>query len=148
MKRILIPLLLLFLFAQAHCTPVYATSSHEAHHVYTCSATAQSIGYMPSHGMRSVNTMPAGARYSATVFEPFNGASPSDYSEVGKAPSGPNGRRNGFGPRVDDKPADTSPIGEPWILLLLAALFGGIITWKNRTFHGTITGPCSENDPK
>ena len=132
MKRILIPLLLLFLFAQAHCTPVYATSSHEAHHVYTCGATAQSIGYMPSHGMRSVNTMPAGARYSATVFEPFNGASPSEYSEVGKAPSGPNGRRNGFGPRPDDRPADTSPIGEPWILLLLAAGFGGMIAIRKR----------------
>ena len=86
---------------------------------------------MPSHGMRSVNTMPAGARYSATVFEPFNGASPSEYSEVG-ASAGPNGRRNSFGPRPDDRPADTSPIGEPWILLLLAAGFGGMIAIRKR----------------
>lgn len=149
MKRILIPLLLLFLFAQAHCTPMYATSSHEAHHVYTSSVNAQSIGYMPSHGMRSVNTMPAAARYSATVFEPFNGACPSEYSAVGTST-----RTAGNGPRrdkilgPDTDPGQQYPLGEPWILLFFAALFGGIITWKKRTFHGTITGPCSENDPK
>lgn len=136
MKRILIPFLLLFLFTQVYCAPLHATSSHAVQHVYTCGTTAQSLGYMPSHGMRSVNTMPAAARYSVTVFEPFNGASPSEYSD-GKAPTGPNGRRNGFGPRPDDKPADTSPIGEPWILLIFAALFGGIIAWKNRTSHDT-----------
>lgn len=147
MKRIFIPVLLLFLFAHVHCTPVYATSAHAVQHVYSCNTTAQGIGYMPSHGMRSVNSMPAAVRYSATVFEPFNGACPSEYVD-GKAPTGPNGRRNGFGPRPDDKPADTSPIGEPWILGIFALLFGGVIAWKNRTFHETITGPCSEKDPK
>lgn len=92
---------------------------------------AQTLGYMPSHGMRSVCTMPAGARYSVTVFEPFNNAAPSEYVN-GKAPTGPNGRRNGFGPRPDDKPADTSPIGEPWILMAFALLFGGVIAWRKK----------------
>ena len=147
MKRILIPVLLLFLFAHVHCAPVYATSGHAVQHVYSCNTTAQSIGYMPSHGMRSVNAMPAAVRYSATVFEPFNGAVPSEYVD-GKAPSSSSGPRRGkiLGPDTD--PAQQYPIGEPWILGIFALLFGGVIAWKNRTFHETITGPCSEKDPK
>lgn len=149
MKRIFIPVLLLFLFAHVHCAPVYATSEHAVQHVYSCNTTAQGIGYMPSHGMRSVNSMPAAVRYSATVFEPFNGACPSDYSAVAQASqSSGGGPRRGkiLGPDTD--PAQQYPIGEPWILGIFALLFGGVIAWKNRTFHETITGPCSEKDPK
>ena len=36
------------------------------------------------------------------------------------------GKRN-FPGRPDDRPADASPIGEPWLLLAFALLFGG---WK------------------
>ena len=128
MKRILIPLLLLFAFAQVHSTPVYATSGHSVHEIHCM--PAQTIGYMPSHGMRSVCTMPAGARYSVTVFEPFNNAAPSEYSEAAKS-SQPTGRRY-FPGRPDDKPAQTSPVGEPWILFLLASILGGVMAWRKK----------------
>lgn len=129
MKRILIPLLLLFAFAQVHSTPVYATSGHSVHEIHCM--PAQTLGYMPSHGMRSVCTMPAGARYSVTVFEPFNNAAPSEYVN-GKAPSNSNGPRRGkiLGPDTD--PGQQFPIGEPWILMAFALLFGGVMAWRKK----------------
>ena len=129
MKRIFIPVLLLFLFAQVHSTPVYATSGHSVHEIHCM--PAQTIGYMPSHGMRSVCTMPAGARYSVTVFEPFNNAAPSEYMN-GEAPSNGPRRIGGFGPRPDGPPSTDSPVGEPWILMAFALLSGGVIAWRKK----------------
>lgn len=75
----------------------------------------------------------AGTIYSGTTYVPFDDAVPSDYSAVGaqNAANGPQVRR-GFGPRPDDKPADTSPIGESWVLAIFATLFAGFAYARKR----------------
>ena len=69
--------------------------------------------------------MAGGSALSTTVYQPFNNTAPSEYSGRGYTPD-IGGKRN-FPGRPDDRPADASPIGEPWLLLAFALLFGG---WK------------------
>lgn len=82
--------------------------------------------------MQSQQMMSGGA-YNGTVYEPFSNATPSEASNPAKAPGGPrkdqaSGRNPG---EVDPNAASNqSPIGEPWIMLLMALLFGGIIAIK------------------
>ena len=69
--------------------------------------------------------MAGGSALSTTVYQPFNNTAPSEYSGGG-CTSDIGGKRN-FPGRPDDRPVDASPIGEPWLLLAFALLFGG---WK------------------
>ena len=71
----------------------------------------------------------------AMTYELFDKNAPSTYctdendatNELRKA-----GRHKlgGFVDRPDTPPANTSPVGEPWILALFAFLFSGVIAWK------------------
>ena len=83
-----------------------------------------------SRGRGSMMAMAGGSALSSTVYEPFNNTAPSEYSGGGYTPD-IGGKRN-FPSRPDDRPADASPIGEPWILLAFALLFGGWITLKKK----------------
>ena len=66
--------------------------------------------------------------YQGTVYEPFSNALPSDNGDA----SGITNRRNAFVDRPDDKPAQGSPIGEPWVLLLFAAAAAIVVAWRRR----------------
>ena len=71
--------------------------------------------------------MATGNAYNGTVYEPFSSATPSEYSEVGaENTSGTNnGRqiRKGLIGGPED-PLGPSPVGEPWVLALLALVYG------------------------
>ena len=90
---------------------------------------AMPVVTMQGAGMQSQQMMSGGA-YNGTVYEPFSNATPSEASNPAKAPSGPlreqaSGRNAG---EVDPEGAsDQSPIGEPWVMMLLALGFGGVI---------------------
>lgn len=84
---------------------------------------------------QSQQILQTSVQYKGTVYEPFDDTPPLEQSAVGSSSSpnrapGKGGVRNGFGPRPDDKPADTSPVGEPWILAAFAVLFAGVIAWR------------------
>ena len=89
--------------------------------------------------IQSQQMMQSGTKYQGTVYEPFSTATPSDQSVVGSSytPSGKGPRRvameddfnetgeGGFGD-------EGSPIGEPWILAVLAVAFAGIIFLRRK----------------
>lgn len=110
-------LLLLLGFAYAYATPIYE---------YDTPAP---------QGFRSHKILNAGTLYQGTTYVPFDDAAPSDYSEVGasyspnNAPSGP---RKGKITGPDTPPANEYPVGEPWILLLFAATFAGVMTLRRK----------------
>ena len=69
-------------------------------------------------------------RYQGAVYEPFNNTPPSESGNGGT--SGITNRKNGFLDRPDDRPAEGSPVGEPWVLLLFAAAAAVWIGVRNK----------------
>ena len=79
----------------------------------------------------------SGSSYSSTVYQPFSNTTPAEYSASASGdgtatPPGVTNRHNSFGPRPDSKPANTSPVGEPWVMLVFAALAAGAIAYKRK----------------
>ena len=84
----------------------------------------QDVAFQSQQFVRQVST------YSGTTYTPFSTTTPSDQSEVGAGdgtatpPSGP--RRLGGGTEIGNQ-SNEYPVGEPWVLLVMAAaLAGGI----------------------
>lgn len=74
----------------------------------------------------------------AITYKPFHPAAPSEYDAEGNLPEDKaSGRRkmigDDFGDRPDSPWSNDSPVGEPWILAIFAAMFSGIIAWRKRT---------------
>lgn len=72
--------------------------------------------------------------YEPTVYEPFSSATPSSGSDNGNGPAKVNGRKNSgpnWGINPDD-PGFRPPVGEPWIMLVFAAIGAGVIFIKQR----------------
>ena len=69
--------------------------------------------------------------YQGAVYEPFNDTPPS---ESGNAPRGISGRKNlgGMGGRDPGEQSDQSPVGEPFVLLLFAAVAAVVVAWRQR----------------
>ena len=87
--------------------------------------------------IQSQQMMQSGAKYQGTVYEPFSNATPSEQSVVGSSytPNGHGGpRRIGdFDNSVEGGEGDEgSPIGEPWILAVLAVAFAGVIFLRRK----------------
>lgn len=99
------------------------------------SAHAQTFSSRQDQTVSSVNseTMTSGSAYSGTVYEPFTTATPSEQAqqEPNRAPGHPGTIRRDLpgGPESGQGP---SPVGEPWIMVLFAALFAGGIALKRR----------------
>lgn len=92
---------------------------------------------MQSTGMQSQQMMSGGA-YNGTVYEPFSNATPSEANVVGSTTAkAPNGPRRAFDTTGDYGNSGESPVGEPWILLLFALGFMGIIFIRKRKLNQT-----------
>ena len=114
--------------------------------VLTVAVSAQTYGttYKPAKPaqreaedvIQSQQIMIAGNTYNGTVYEPFSTTTPSDYSEVSTTSTSEESGRPGHirkgligGP---EDPAGPSPIGEPWIMAVMAVVFGGVIYLRRR----------------
>ena len=105
---------------------------------------ASAYTYTPSgveqQTMQSQQIVTTGGAYTGTVYEPFGETTPSEQSAVGasqapaKAPSGP---RKGRTPGEATNGTDLSPIGEPWVMVLFALGFIGIIFIRKRNINQT-----------
>ena len=70
--------------------------------------------------------------YQGAVYEPFNNTPPS---ESGNAPRGISGRKNLGGMDGHDPGgpgSSNSPVGEPFVLLLFAAVAAAVVAWRQR----------------
>ena len=108
---------------------VYKTSKHSVHQVqggYQQQATSE----FPTHTMRGQRIITTGAVYASTVYLPFDNTPPSSFAKgiAANSEEGPTGRRK-FVDRPDINIGE-SPVGEPWILVAFAVLFGGVIAWR------------------
>lgn len=75
------------------------------------------------------------SNYVGTVYTPFSSELPSDQSNVGSNNNGggkPGNIRKGKIPGPDVNPGQESPIGEPWILMIMALGMAGVIAIKKR----------------
>lgn len=94
---------------------------------------AWAVTYNPSgvaqQTMQSQQVMQTGGAYNGTVYEPFSNATPSEASNPSKAPSGPRREQSSRNPgEVDpDAASNQSPIGEPWVMVLFAMAFAGVV---------------------
>lgn len=118
----------------------------------TPSATQGGYGMMDAgyqafdHGYRvmsGINTQASEYKmYQGVVYEPFNDTPPSENNSDRR---GISGRRNSnyegdvdlgeWGDPTTANPGNTSnqsPIGEPWILLLFAAVAAAVVAWRQR----------------
>ena len=89
---------------------------------------------MQSTGMQSQQIMSSGSAYTGTVYEPFGNTTPSEANQAAKAPGGP---RRAFDTTGDYGGSEESPVGEPWILILFALGFMGIIFIRKRKLNQT-----------
>lgn len=108
---------------------VYKTSKHSVHQVQG-GYQQQGTSEFPTHTMRNQRIMTTGAVYASTVYLPFDNTPPSVEKEIAATGNGegPTGRRK-FVDRPDINIGE-SPVGEPWILVAFAVLFGGAIAFK------------------
>lgn len=83
--------------------------------------------------MSGINTQASEYKmYQGAVYEPFNDTPPSESGNSNSEPKGISGRKNLTG--VGDPDADDlqSPVGEPWILLLFAAVAAVVVAWRQK----------------
>jgi hypothetical protein len=110
---------------------VYKTSKHSVHQVQG-GYQQQGTSAFPIHTMQSQRIITTGAVYASTVFLPFDNTPPSSFAKgiAANSEEGPSGRRK-FVDRPDINIGE-SPVGEPWILVAFAVLFGGVIAWRRK----------------
>lgn len=95
---------------------------------YTPSGDAQEY-----EAFKSPQVMQTSA-HEGTIYEPFSSATPSDQSAVAEGQNSagrPGHIRKGFD-IGGDTPPGPSPIGEPWIMAVMAVVFGGVIYLRRR----------------
>ena len=100
------------------------------------------VAFQGQQSFKSPQTTRLVSNYVGTVYTPFGSEVPSDQSGIGSNNDDggkPGQIRRGFIIGPDTDPANQSPIGEPWILLAFAALFGGFIAWRKKTVTKTST---------
>ena len=126
-------LLLIFFPALASANPVYQSSSSR----YAAPSTvgASSMQYMPeSYQMTSTSNYQTGTTLNPaqTVYTPFSDETPSSDNSlgtIGGETASQEERKDGF---ITPNDPLRPPVGEPWILLVFAALGAGIIYLKQR----------------
>ena len=85
------------------------------------------VAFQSQQFVRQIST------YSGTTYSPFGTATPSDLSEVGSGgATTPSGPKKGFWTGPDTDPANQFPVGEPWVLLVMATVLAGGIYGRRR----------------
>ncbi len=97
---------------------------------------ASAGGYAMPQGFREVGQKSYNA-YQSTVYEPFTAASPSDNHPMAAGAGEPQitNRKNGFITPSDpgeEQTGEGSPVGEPFVLLLFAAVAAMVIAWRKK----------------
>ena len=126
-------LLLIFFPAIALANPIFQSSSNR----YAAPSTvgASSMQYMPeSYQMTSTSNYQTGTTLNPaqTVYTPFSDETPSSDNSlgtIGGETASQEERKDGF---ITPNDPLRPPVGEPWILLVFAALGAGIIYLKQR----------------
>lgn len=129
-KRIL--LLLVVLLMNAH---VWAVTYQTAKGVNGGAAVyvgAPQGTMMQGPGMQSQQMMNSGSAYTGTIYEPFTNTTPSEASNPANGAGPRRISQDGRNPGDATESTTEFPIGEPWILLLFAAAYGGIIMIRQR----------------
>ena len=103
-------------------------------HTYAISVPDQEWSAAPA--MRSQQILTTGVTYNGTIYTPFDNTTPSELQGVGasykqgvpfKAPIDGGGDWEEL---PDHDHTELSPIGEPWIMIVFALLFAGVVAWK------------------
>ena len=107
-------------------------------------APAYSEEANPFAFQQSTQTNFSGSSYSPTVYQPFSNTTPAEYSasvssDGTATPPGVTNIHKAF-PQRPDTPPQGSPVGEPWVMLVFAALAAGFIAY-NRKKKPTLTLP-------
>ena len=94
---------------------------------------ASAGGYAMPQGFRVAGTKSYNA-YQSTVYEPFTTAAPSDNHPMAAGAGEPQitDRKNAFPGRPDAGQSGESPVGEPFVLLLFAAVAAMVIAWRKK----------------
>ena len=92
-------------------------------------AQAQPQAEAPSYSIGSVNnTNQTGSSYSSTVYAVGDNSAPSS-APGARGISGP---RRDFDTGAESGQSDESPVGEPFVLLLMVALFAAVVAFRTR----------------
>ena len=122
MKRAFVYILLMVSLAYVQAAPLETDAS----------TSAVSI-----QGGRSI--MASGSRYASQTYEAFSTEVPSQYTEFSTYQNANSPKpvlRRGFDTGGEYGQGPT-PIGEPWVLAVFAAIMAGIIAWKRKHVRGT-----------
>ena len=133
MKRTLFIIAILSVVAGLVNAQTYGTTHTPATRDYQSVQSQQAV-------QNYQTTMQTGNAYNGTVYEPFNNATPSEYSEVGGGSSEDNKpekpgrvRRDFIDPSNPGNQSNEFPIGDAMIpMLLFAAAFVGVIYYRRR----------------
>jgi len=100
-------------------------------------AQAQPQTEAPSYSIGSVNnTNQTGSSYSSTVYAVGDNSAPSAQGAPGAR--GISGPRRSFDHGAETGQSEESPVGEPFVLLLMAALFAAVVAFRTHSHaHGT-----------
>lgn len=95
-------------------------------------AQAQPQSEAPSYSIGSVNnTNQTGSSYSSTVYAVGDNSAPSSAQGAPSA-RGISGPRRDFDTGAETGQSTESPVGEPFVLLLMAALFAAVVAFRTR----------------
>ncbi|MBR4706147.1 MAG: hypothetical protein IKP02_11270 [Paludibacteraceae bacterium] len=93
------------------------------------------VAFQSQQSFKSPQTMRLVSNYVGTVYTPFGSEVPSDQSGIGSNNDDggkPGQIRRGFIIGPDTDPANQYPIGEPWILMIMALGMAGVIAIRKR----------------
>lgn len=112
LRGAILAILLLFFTIQVAAQEFSSTSAYRVQQIDMSAQSVQVEGYQ---------------QYHSTIYEPFSSSTPSYSGSNNDQSSGMGGRKNtintgGFGTESDPNASNQSPIGEPWIMLVFAAL--------------------------
>ena len=105
--------------------------------IATLSVSAQQFTLSPATdpAIQSQKLMKSGANYEGTIYEPFSNTTPSEYLNgvsTTDEPFKPGGPHREFGKPGETNQSEEFPIGEPWILVVFAALMAGVIAIRKK----------------
>ena len=140
MKNALIPLLMVVGSLCISAAPTRAPYTYGGRSAQVYAPYSGASAQMTQVTMQSQIVYSSSSRYTPSVYSSFDTSAPSEYH-----PANSSSRPDKGGPKrdkivgPDTNQSTESPIGEPWIMLIFAAIMGLWITIKNRVKNEKIT---------